>query len=63
MFRVGLQRHVKNQQRKRIFSVLVADLVFLDESTLQSVLINSQNEETCISERNLYRVETAVLSV
>ena len=34
-----------------------------NRTTLLSVLLNSDNEEACISERNLYRVETAVLSV
>jgi len=34
-----------------------------DRASLQSVPINSHNEETCVSERNLCRVETAVLCV
>jgi hypothetical protein len=43
--------------------LLWSSYVVWNRATLQSALINSPNEETCISERNLYRVETSVLSV
>ena len=52
-----------NSNEHAYLQFLWQSYVLWNRATLLSVLINSHNAENCISERNLYRVETAVLSV
>ena len=52
-----------NSKERAYLQFLWQSYVVWNRATLESVSINSHNEETCISERNLYRVETTVLSV
>jgi len=56
-------KHNINSNEHAYLQLLWQRYVHWNRATLLSVLRNSQNEEAGISERNLYRVETAVLSV